>query len=59
MKTGVCMKKIIFFVLMDITWIAIGALALVVPITKSLFDLILWDFVILFSIIGIIILSMK
>ena len=53
------MKKIIFFVLMDITWIAIGALALVVPITKSLFDLILWDFVILFSIIGIIILSIK
>lgn len=53
------MKTMIFLVLLAIAWIAIGALTFVVPMTKFLFDLILWGFVILFSIIGIIILSMK
>lgn len=53
------MKTMMFLVLLAITWTAIGALAFIVPMTRFIFDFILWCFVILFSIIGIVILSMK
>lgn len=53
----VAMKALIFITLLALVYLAIGVLMFIVPMTKFIFDLILWVFVIVFSIVGIIILK--
>lgn len=53
----IAMKALIFIALLALVYLAIGVLMFIVPMTKFIFDLILWVFVIVFSIVGIIILK--